>query len=97
MSKIILYITAKTIWTFLFWSSDVHENRAHVHVGKKATNVLAKFWLEPTISVANKGSLTDAQIKQILEFITAHKDILLDQWQIFKSGKKVKLITITKK
>ena len=38
MPKILLYITAKVIWNFLFWNTDYHENRAHVHVGKRSTS-----------------------------------------------------------
>lgn len=34
MPKVLLYITAKIIWNFLFYNTDFHENRAHVHVGK---------------------------------------------------------------
>lgn len=37
MPKILIYITAKVIWQFLFWNTDYYENRAHVHVGKKGT------------------------------------------------------------
>ena len=32
MPKILLYITARVIWNFLFYNTDLHENRAHVHV-----------------------------------------------------------------
>lgn len=35
MPKVLLYITAKIIWNFLFYNTDFHENRAHVHVGKR--------------------------------------------------------------
>ena len=47
MPKILLYITAKVIWNFLFWNTDYYENRAHVHVGKRSTERLCKIWLEP--------------------------------------------------
>lgn len=41
MPKVLLYITAKIIWNFLFYNTDFHENRAHVHVeGQKNS---AKF------------------------------------------------------
>ena len=40
MPKAALYITAKFMWTFLFYDTDVNENRAHVHVGKKDTKKL---------------------------------------------------------
>ena len=37
MPKALLYITAKITWIFLFFGTDINENRAHVHVGKKST------------------------------------------------------------
>lgn len=43
MPKILLYITAKVIWNFLFWNTDYNENRAHVHVGKRSTEHLCKI------------------------------------------------------
>ena len=96
MPKVLLYITAKIIWTFLFWGTDANENRAHVHVGKKGTIRLAKIWLEPTISVADKGSLTDAQINSVKEIATKYRAELLNQWQRFKNGDKIKMLKIKK-
>ena len=49
MPKVLLYITAKIIWNFLFYKTHFHENRAHVHVGKRGTEELCKIWLEPNI------------------------------------------------
>lgn len=96
MPKVLLYITARITWTFLFFGTDVNENRAHVHVGKRGTEVFAKIWLEPTIEIASYGSLTQAQLKQIISVIEENKDRLLQQWQNFKAGKTVKLIKIKK-
>ena len=55
MPKILLYITAKVIWNFLFWNTDYYENRAQVHVGKRSTEHLCKIWLEPIVEVEDKG------------------------------------------
>ena len=52
MPKVLLYITAKIMWLFLFYNKDFNENRAHVHVGKKDTQTLCKIWLEPTVEIA---------------------------------------------
>ena len=41
MPKVLLYTTAKIVWTFLFYGTDANENRAHVHVGKKDTKHFA--------------------------------------------------------
>ena len=47
MPKILVYITAKITWIFLFWGTDFNENRAHVHVGKKVQNNCVKYGLNP--------------------------------------------------
>ena len=96
MPKVLLYITARITWTFLFFGTDVNENRAHVHVGKRGTEVFAKIWLEPTVEIASYGSLTQAQVKQIISIVEENKSQLLKQWQNFKTGKTVKLIKINK-
>jgi len=96
MPKVLLYITAKITWIFLFYGTDANENRAHVHVGKKDTNEYCKIWLEPNISVEKQGSLTQQQINQVLKIIEEYKEKLLAQWKIFKQGKQVKIITVKK-
>jgi hypothetical protein len=96
MPKVLLYTTAKIVWTFLFYGTDVNENRAHVHVGKKDTQDFAKIWLEPEVELAKEGDLTDAQLKQLLEIAEENKCKLLKQWQVFKNGGNVRIIKINK-
>lgn len=57
MPKVLLYITAKIMWMFLFYNKDYNENRAHVHVGKRDTQALCKIWLEPTVEIAKQEKL----------------------------------------
>jgi len=96
MPKILLYITAKVIWNFLFWNTDFYENRAHVHVGKRGTEHLCKIWLEPEVEVDNKGDLTDAQVKEILKIAIHYREKLLQQWSLFKQGKAIRIIKVKK-
>ncbi|MCQ2342521.1 MAG: DUF4160 domain-containing protein [Paludibacteraceae bacterium] len=96
MPKVLLYTTAKIMWCFLFYNKDFNENRGHVHVGKKDTTHLAKIWLEPEVCVADKGDLTDAQIKEITELAITHRSQLLTQWKNFKEGKAIRIIKIKK-
>ncbi len=96
MPKVLLYITARITWTFLFFGTDVNENRAHVHVGKRGTEVFAKIWLEPTVEIASYGSLTQAQVKQIVSIVEENKSQLMQQRKNFKAGKTMKLIKINK-
>ena len=96
MPKILLYITAKIIWQFLFWNTDFNENRAHVHVGKRGTEHLCKIWLEPVVELAQHGDLTDAQAKEVLAIVKEYRENLLHQWSLFKQGKRIRMITVRK-
>ena len=96
MPKILLYITAKVIWNFLFWNTDYYENRAHVHVGKRSTERLCKIWLEPIVEVVDKGDLTDAQVKEVLKIALEYREKLLRQWILFKEGKPIRMIKVKK-
>jgi len=96
MQKVLVYITAKITWIFLFWGTDLNENRAHVHVGKKGTDELCKIWLEPTVIIEKGGSLTTKQQVQVLEISLTYREELLRQWKQFRNGQKIRLITIKK-
>ena len=96
MPKVLIYIVKKIMWIFLFYDTDCFENRAHVHVGRKGSQKLCKIWLEPAIEVEKKGDMTDAQIKVIVGLAEKYRDRLLEQWALFKEGKQVKPIKITK-
>jgi hypothetical protein len=96
MPKILLYITAKIIWNFLFWNTDYNENRAHVHVGKRSTEHLCKIWLEPEVEIDKQGDLTDAQAKEVLAIATQYREKLLSQWKLFKEGKAIRIIKVKK-
>ena len=96
MPKILLYITAKVIWIFLFWNTDYNENRAHVHVGKRSTEKLCKIWLEPIVELDKQGDLTDAQAKEVMEIAKQYRERLLSQWALFKQGKPVRIIKVKK-
>ena len=96
MPKILLYITSKTTWIFLFFGTDVYENRAHIHVGKKTTEQYCKIWLEPEITIAKNGSLTTTEVNEAMKITTEYHAHLLEQWKKFTAGKTIKMITIKK-
>lgn len=96
MPKILLYISAKIIWNFLFYNTDFNENRAHVHVGKRGMENLCKIWLEPNVEVAKQGDLTDAQLKEVFKITTEYREQLMRQWTLFKSGKTIRIIKVKK-
>ena len=43
MPKVLLYITARFTWIFIFFGTDFYENRAHVHVGKRGFDKYCKI------------------------------------------------------
>lgn len=94
MPKVLIYTTAKIIWTFIFFGTDSNENRAHVHVGKKGTKKMCKIWLDPAVEVCHTGTLTDNQIKEILAVATKYRKELMNQWDNFKKGDKVSIIKV---
>ena len=94
MPKVLIYISSRIVWLFLFYGTDFNEGRAHVHVGKKGMTKLCKIWLEPEVEVADTGDLNSAQINEVLKVTSEHKEILLKQWENFKSGKKVSVLTV---
>ena len=96
MPKVLLYTTAKIVWTFLFYGTDANENRAHVHVGKKDTKHFAKFWLEPQVELVKEGDLTDAQLKQLQKIVEENREKLFKQWEVFQKGGNIKIIKINK-
>ncbi len=96
MPKVLLYITARITWIFLFYGTDINENRAHVHIAKRGMEHACKIWLEPDISVADPGELTPAQLKQVLQVTEEYSEKLMQQWKAFKEGKPIKIQTIKK-
>jgi len=96
MPKVLLYITAKITWIFLFFGTDFNENRAHVHVGKKSMEEYCKIWLEPEISVAKNGELTTSELNEVIKITKKYHLQLLEQWRKFTNGETVKIITVKK-
>ena len=96
MPKVLIYMVKKTMWVYLFYNTDVYENRAHVHVGKKGAQELCKIWLEPEVVVDKKGEFSDAQLNEIVSLAQVNRTRLMKQWGLFKAGKIVKPIKITK-
>ena len=96
MPKVLLYITAKITWIFLFFGTDANENRAHVHVGKKTTEEYCKIWLEPEVVIAKNGTLTTTELNKALKITQEYQLQLIKQWKKFKEGTAIKMITIKK-
>ena len=65
-------------------------------MGKRGTERLCKIWLEPVVELAQQGDLTDAQTREIMAIASEYREKLLHQWNLFKEGKRVRMITVKK-
>jgi hypothetical protein len=56
-------------YVFLIYSSDLSENRKHIHVeaGKGRFRKSVKFWLEPDVELVDSGDFTIRELKIINE------------------------------
>jgi len=55
------------------------ESRMHVHV-RHATGE-AKFWLEPSLEIANNWGLSSRLVSKALKLVREHEDEIRDAWQ----------------
>ncbi len=85
-------------YVFLIYSSDLAENRKHVHVESKKVRYrrTAKFWLEPFIEVVDKGGFSATELKKIEKLIKENIKLLKEQIEKFGKGQKIKTIKISK-
>jgi hypothetical protein len=48
------------------------------------------------VELAQKGDLTDSQAKEVLAIASEYREKLILQWNLFKQGKRVRMITVKK-
>jgi hypothetical protein len=80
-----LLILAKYI--FLIYGSDIFEPRRHIHVtyAQRGYKKSCKFWLEPEVTLdENKmGDFSQTELNEIRKLIIEHKDLILQQLDLF--------------
>ncbi len=64
-------------YRFFFFSRE--EARIHVHVA--CPDGEAKFWLEPTIALANSYGLKPKQLRDLNELIESKKEKITQAWK----------------
>ena len=81
--------------TFFIFAFDAINEPPHLHIAKEKGNRQrsAKIWLE-TLKVAEKGSLTDTDLKQALKVIKENQALLIESFNNVKAGKKITTIKI---
>jgi hypothetical protein len=64
---------------FRFYFFSREEERIHVHVHHSTGE--AKFWLEPTISLAQNFGLSQRNISAALRLVREHEDEIRTAWR----------------
>ena len=64
-------------YRFFFFSKE--ESRKHVHV--YCGNGEAKFWLEPSIELAENYGLTRKQLGEVQSIIEERQDEIINAWK----------------
>ena len=62
---------------FFFFSKE--ESRKHVHV--YCGDGEAKFWLEPSIELADNYGLNRNQLREVQSILEKRKDEIIDAWK----------------
>ena len=89
MPKIAIY----KFLTFYIFAFDALNEPPHLHIAKekRSRQRSAKIWIN-TLKIADKGSLSEADLKQALKIMKEHQQILLDSFNNVKAGKKITTI-----
>ncbi len=61
---------------FLFFSRE--ETRIHIHV--QCADGEAKFWIEPSITLARSKGLSEADLRVVEDIIKEHEDEIRIAW-----------------
>ena len=64
-------------YRFFFFSRE--EERRHVHVYSGHGEV--KFWLEPSVSLAQRYGLSDKEIQELQRIVEERKDEIKCRWE----------------
>ena len=69
---------------FRFYFFSREESRMHVHV--QCADGEAKFWLEPSIELAQNFGLSSGQVRASRALVEAHADELRTAWKTHFGG-----------
>ena len=91
MGKLLVFLK----YVFFVFSSDVKENRRHVHVTDKKRDHerICKFWIEPNVELVYCIGFSKKEINQIEKMVIANLSLINSQLDIFYTKKTVKSIT----
>ena len=91
MGKLLIFLK----YVFFVFSSDVNENRKHIHVTDKKRDLerICKFWIEPQIKLEYNVGFSAQEIREIERMLRLNIATVNAQLDLFYLHKKVKAIT----
>lgn len=64
---------------FLFFSNEGNPlEPVHIHV--RRDNIIAKFWLEPNVRLADNYGFTTSELNKILKITIENKQFFIQKW-----------------
>lgn len=90
MGKLLVFLK----YVFFVFSSDVKENRRHVHVTDKKRDLerICKFWIEPEIDLEYNIGFSPKEIREIEKMIRGNIKDIHTQLNLFYLYKTVEAI-----
>ncbi len=90
MGKLLILLN----YVFFVFSSDVKENRRHIHVTDKKRDIerVCKFWIEPEVEFDSNVGFSKKELNEIKKILQSNITIIHDQLDLFYTHKKVKSI-----
>jgi hypothetical protein len=70
--------TIFTIGSYRFFFNSREESRRHVHI--QTSDGIAKFWLEPTIALAEYHRLKPSILNKLDALVREHEDEIRSAW-----------------
>jgi replication initiation and membrane attachment protein DnaB len=71
--------TVFQIGSYRFYFFSREEERMHIHIVSPSGE--AKFWIEPTISLAAYSGLSKTQLNKLQKLVEEHKGEITKAWQ----------------
>ncbi len=92
MGKLLVFLK----YVFFVFSSDINENRRHVHITDKQSDLerICKFWIEPFVELEYNIGFTNKEINEIEKMLIINMTTVKSQLNLFYANKKVKSIKI---
>ena len=89
MGKILSYLR----FIVLVFSTDINENRRHVHVTNASFTKLAKFWIEKngvrSIELCDGGKFTGRELREARQLILDNISYIEEQLHLFYEGNRI--------